>query len=393
MLSKPHISPQNSRKRERSNSPPRRQTSPASACSSSESTASDYVDDPRLQLTAQERGRAPIPVQANREDIEIPAKALREEFTCPVCRNILHNTHVTIECMHRFCHGCIKEALFKGNKQCPTCRCRCDSMRNLRPDSRFDDLIRLFRAGLQDAQRSEEEAIARSTQALQRRYEEGMRRQWKHRQAVMRRNRPDHPTARHATAAATASAAAAAAAEPTNATWRTTIYHSKANDDEDDDDEEIIVSSPPPPPSRPPPPPLQRVAMPRAVTHEKPRVARMPAGCAPQPWSVEVTLIAHPTDKRLPIGEVVSLRTTDQCTVAHMALVLRQYYADLSPPHFATLSDADFVFALTRAPEDEKSSSDIFVLASGATVGDALRLEAGGDGSGGDVLVLFHTLA
>ncbi|KAJ3173840.1 hypothetical protein HDU87_007343 [Geranomyces variabilis] len=266
-------------------------------------------------------------------------------------------------------------------------------MRNLRPDPRFDDLIRLFRPDLQDAQRSEEEAIARSTQALQKRYEKGMRRQWKLRQAVTRRNRTGHPTARHAPEAATASASAAAAAEPTNATWRRTTYHSKNIDDEDDDDEEIIVSSPPPAPARPPPPPVQRVAKPRAIAREKPRLVRMPANFAPQPWSVEVTLIAHPTDKRLPIGEVVSLRTTDQCTVAHMALVLRQYYADLSPPHFATLSEADFVFALTRAPEDEKSSSDIFVLARGATVGDALRLEAGDNGLGGEVLVLFHALS
>ncbi|KAJ3156929.1 hypothetical protein HDU86_003464 [Geranomyces michiganensis] len=268
-------------------------------------------------------------------------------------------------------------------------------MRNLRPDPRFDDLIRLFRPGLQDAQRSEEAAIARSTQALQKQYEEGMRRQWKLRQTAIKRNRITNPSTRHAVATPR-SVGVAAAAEPANNTvWRGTVYHSHDPDDEDDD-EEIIVSSPPPAP-----PPVKPISIPRKPAVLKPSLVRLPP--SPHPWSVEVTLIAHPRDKRLPVGEVVSLRTTDQCTVAHMALVLRQYYADLSPPQFATLSDSDFVFALTRAPEGNSlsnNSTEILsmpdappVLARGATVGDVLRMEAGGVGPEREVLVLFHTLA
>ncbi|KAI8910383.1 hypothetical protein EDD86DRAFT_138449 [Gorgonomyces haynaldii] len=55
------------------------------------------------------------------------------------------------ECMHRFCHTCIDDALRLGRKECPTCRTKCVSKRSLRPDIKMEKLIRLFYPDLEHA--------------------------------------------------------------------------------------------------------------------------------------------------------------------------------------------------------------------------------------------------
>jgi len=64
-------------------------------------------------------------------------------FTCAICLETLSDTHVTPDCLHRFCGDCIKESLRKCNNQCPTCTCRAaiPTQRSLRPDKLYGNLV------------------------------------------------------------------------------------------------------------------------------------------------------------------------------------------------------------------------------------------------------------
>lgn len=68
-------------------------------------------------------------------------KIVESDLTCPVCLCVMTQTHTFMECMHRFCQDCINRALRIGQKECPSCRKKCATRRNLRDDSRFDALI------------------------------------------------------------------------------------------------------------------------------------------------------------------------------------------------------------------------------------------------------------
>lgn len=68
-------------------------------------------------------------------------KAVESDLTCPVCLSVISHTQTVMDCMHRFCAECISRSLRLGQKECPACRTRCASRRNLREDSRFDALI------------------------------------------------------------------------------------------------------------------------------------------------------------------------------------------------------------------------------------------------------------
>ncbi|KAI9013291.1 hypothetical protein BC832DRAFT_288864 [Gaertneriomyces semiglobifer] len=141
---------------------------------------SDEESDYRLRLSEYEKNRPRIEALPDASPITIEWKALKEEFTCPVCRGLLDRTMITVECMHRFCFNCIRDALFKGNKQCPTCRRECPAMRNLRHDERFDQMIQVLFGGPQEANEdiiNTEEIVARRMAEVRRMYEEGMKKQ------------------------------------------------------------------------------------------------------------------------------------------------------------------------------------------------------------------------
>jgi hypothetical protein len=67
--------------------------------------------------------------------------AVESDLTCPVCLSVITRAQTVMECMHRFCLECISRSLRLGQKECPACRTRCASKRNLREDLRFDALI------------------------------------------------------------------------------------------------------------------------------------------------------------------------------------------------------------------------------------------------------------
>jgi len=64
-----------------------------------------------------------------------------EDFECSICLEHLTNTHISPECLHRFCGDCIKESLRKCNNECPSCRVRIPTKRTLRKDTQFDNIV------------------------------------------------------------------------------------------------------------------------------------------------------------------------------------------------------------------------------------------------------------
>ncbi|GFH47112.1 hypothetical protein CTEN210_03587 [Chaetoceros tenuissimus] len=65
------------------------------------------------------------------------------DTSCPICLEKLNDPHIVPECCHRFCKGCIEEAL-EYRRECPICRGRVTSRRSLRRDEVFGKLLRLL---------------------------------------------------------------------------------------------------------------------------------------------------------------------------------------------------------------------------------------------------------
>lgn len=91
------------------------------------------------ELTLYERNRKPRNVVKGR--IQRPEKALEQAFRCVICLGYIRNTRIVMECMHRFCEGCIEKSLRMGRNECPVCRVYVPSRRSLAPDPNFDRII------------------------------------------------------------------------------------------------------------------------------------------------------------------------------------------------------------------------------------------------------------
>lgn len=133
----------------------------------------------RAGLSPWDRERPVRPLitdESHRTSLQI--RSLNAELTCPVCLGILRHTMTVMECLHRFCDGCITRALRLGRKECPTCRLKCSTKRNLRPDSGIDGLVRRFYSDVEEFEKRQEEQI-RSVNAtlLKQSAESAMRRQ------------------------------------------------------------------------------------------------------------------------------------------------------------------------------------------------------------------------
>ncbi|GAU91770.1 hypothetical protein RvY_03964 [Ramazzottius varieornatus] len=95
------------------------------------------------ELTPYEQHRTPHKLDTVGEAVSTSARFLEAELSCAICLDILRDTRTTKECLHRFCGECISQALRSGNKECPNCRSKLASMRSLRPDPLFDNIIRI----------------------------------------------------------------------------------------------------------------------------------------------------------------------------------------------------------------------------------------------------------
>lgn len=89
----------------------------------------------------------------------LQVRTLNIELQCPICLGVLHNTMTVMECLHRFCSGCISKSLRLGKKECPTCRVHCSSRRHLRPDPNFDGLIAQIYPNLDEFEAKEDRLI------------------------------------------------------------------------------------------------------------------------------------------------------------------------------------------------------------------------------------------
>lgn len=100
--------------------------------------------------------------------VSLDIKVLNQDFMCPICLGILKDTMTTMDCMHRFCSECIVTCLRLSNKECPTCRTRCQSKRNLRPDPAFDALLRAVYPNVDEVERREQELVSKINRSFDR---------------------------------------------------------------------------------------------------------------------------------------------------------------------------------------------------------------------------------
>src|SRR6218665_3492407 len=100
------------------------------------------MEEDKITLTPYEKIRTPQPLITDpTRKLAVSPRALRTLFICSICLDVLKNTIITKECMHRFCYECIITALRSGNKECPNCRMKLVSKRSLRADESFDEII------------------------------------------------------------------------------------------------------------------------------------------------------------------------------------------------------------------------------------------------------------
>lgn len=95
------------------------------------------------RLNPYELSREPHHISPNDPRVIHTTRSLLEtELQCAICLDILRNTRTTKECLHRFCDDCISQFLRSGERKCPNCRTKLVSMRSLRPDPLFDNIIK-----------------------------------------------------------------------------------------------------------------------------------------------------------------------------------------------------------------------------------------------------------
>ncbi|KAI0987632.1 hypothetical protein GJ496_003659 [Pomphorhynchus laevis] len=113
------------------------------------------------ELSPYELQRKPHSLLPDSTMIEVSARMIQNELTCPICLDILKQTMTTKECLHRFCNECITTALRSGNKECPSCRKKLVSKRSLRADLNFDALINHFYPNRSDLDQFQENVLSK----------------------------------------------------------------------------------------------------------------------------------------------------------------------------------------------------------------------------------------
>ncbi len=112
-------------------------------------------------LTPYEMCRAPLMLDSGQESVQMDLRWVKQDLTCPICLGLLRNTYTTMECMHRFCQDCIVRSLSSSSKECPSCRERLPSKRNLRPDSFYDSLVGAIFPDMEEVEQREQMEAAK----------------------------------------------------------------------------------------------------------------------------------------------------------------------------------------------------------------------------------------
>merc|ERR1712137_460604 len=87
-------------------------------------------------------------------------------LTCPVCLSIIRNTKTVMKCLHRFCDRCIVDSIRKGRKECPSCRVKIASHRDLRAEPRIDFLLGSVFGDLDKFEMEQDRLLEEMTQEL-----------------------------------------------------------------------------------------------------------------------------------------------------------------------------------------------------------------------------------
>ncbi len=66
---------------------------------------------------------------------------LIRDTECQICLDRMIDAHISPDCLHRFCGGCVKESIRKCKKECPTCRAPISTKRFLRKDEVHDTFV------------------------------------------------------------------------------------------------------------------------------------------------------------------------------------------------------------------------------------------------------------
>ncbi len=74
--------------------------------------------------------------------VQAHLRMIKKLVECPVCLEFMEDTHVSPDCLHRFCGNCIKSSIRKCKHECPTCRIHIPTKRSVRVDREFDALVR-----------------------------------------------------------------------------------------------------------------------------------------------------------------------------------------------------------------------------------------------------------
>lgn len=99
------------------------------------------------------------PRETKNELCRKPIKSLNTLFRCPVCLGYMNKTSIVMECLHRFCSGCIEKCLRLGKKECPSCRVKIPSRRSLRPDKDYDKLLQSMFGDINKLEKYEQDEI------------------------------------------------------------------------------------------------------------------------------------------------------------------------------------------------------------------------------------------
>jgi hypothetical protein len=106
--------------------------------------AMDIAEDPEISLS-------------------VPLKPLFEEFTCPVCFNVIDDCYMTT-CGHNFCSECIKECINR-KPQCPVCNAALTKQQLIK-NKHIDRLILILQQEKEKASKAYFERLIQSTPKL-----------------------------------------------------------------------------------------------------------------------------------------------------------------------------------------------------------------------------------
>eukprot|EP01094_Clydonella_sp_ATCC50884_P024486 TRINITY_DN6147_c0_g1_i6.p1 TRINITY_DN6147_c0_g1~~TRINITY_DN6147_c0_g1_i6.p1 ORF type:complete len:278 (-),score=75.41 TRINITY_DN6147_c0_g1_i6:52-885(-) len=112
------------------------------------------------ELSPYEAACSPLHLLPRAHSTTLSASVVNEFVTCPVCLGVIKDASTVMVCLHRFCHECIRDSLRLGKKECPKCRTKVATHRDLRPDTSFDALIAALLGDVEQYEKAEQHKVS-----------------------------------------------------------------------------------------------------------------------------------------------------------------------------------------------------------------------------------------